>query len=779
MQAFINSHYKVGLSMLALLFVLSSPALAQKNLHGQVVERANGQDQPLPGATLVWLGTQAGTTTDAKGHFVLKWPKDPNLYRLVVSFVGLQTDTLDMRPHRQALEPNHDHGQTDAHDDHNSHLVITLRSNTELATVTVQGNRVDETNPIRTELITTQDLRKAACCNLSESFETQAAVDMHYTDAVSGMRQLQMLGLDGVYAQILSENIPAVRGLSARSGLYFIPGTWIKSIDVGKGAGSVVNGYESITGQINVELAKPADSERFFYNGYLSQFGRFEHNVHLAKKLNKKWSTGLLAHGSTQQFRQDGNMDGFMDIPIFTQVNALNRWQYKGQNTEAHFGVRALYDDRMGGQMDFRPGQARTRANPYGYRQSSRKVEGFGKFGILLPGQNESIGLIAHLAHHDLNGFWGLNNYLGRQQYATFNAIYQNKFGERHGLKAGVSATYDDYREHLNTSLFRRREVVAGTFAEYAYTVPTRLTAVLGLRYDRHNLAGNIFTPRLHLKWDVGPRTALRAAAGRGLRYANPIMENLGYLVSSRAYLPQGNLQPEIAWNYGLSLHHKYRLGEHAGSLTADFYRTDFVNQVVVDLDSNPNQLRVYNLAGPSYANSLQVQAEQHLTDGLTLTVAAKSYEVRQQIGDQVRDVPFIPRHRAFANLAYDLKRWRFDVTMQWYGTRRLPTAPRVAASTPAQPVDHSVHGDGRPAADGSFMLRRETAPHYFLWNAQITKVYRTWEAYLGMENIGATMQHSPIVEAANPFSQNFDAGIIWAPIMGRMLYAGVRVSIE
>jgi outer membrane receptor for ferrienterochelin and colicin len=740
-------------SFLFLLFwSIMAPASLAQVLHGLVVEQGSGPAKPLPGATVVWLGTRQGTATDSAGHFSLQFPAKAAAHQIVVSFVGYQPDTL------------HVHGQT--------HVRVVLRP-VELAGVTIRGDRTDELNPIRTELITTQDLRKAACCNLSESFETQASVDTHLSDAVTGTKQIQVLGLDGIYTQITAENIPAVRGLAARSGLNFIPGTWIRSIDVSKGTGSVVNGYESTTGQINVELVKPQESERFFYNAYLSQFGRLENNLHLARKLNKQWSTALLLHGSTQRLREDGNDDGFLDIPLFNQVNALNRWSYQGKNIEAQFGAKALYDDRLGGQTSFRPEMARTRQNPYGLRQQNRRLEAFGKMGILLPGEHESIGLIASVTDHNIQGYWGLNNYTGRQQYLTFNGIYQNKFGERHGLKAGASLTADNYRENYNGSLYQRRERVAGVFAEYAFNLPQKFTAVAGLRYDQHNLFGGIVTPRLHLKYNLAARTTLRASAGRGFRYANVIMENLGFLVSSRQFEIDEQLRPEIAWNYGLSLHQKYTLLGRDGSLTLDLFRTQFQNQVIVDLDTDVRAIQFYNLKGQSFANSLQLQTEYELWDDLTLTAAYKYYNVRAQIGNLLRQVPFIPRERVFVNLAYDLRRWRFDATMQWYGARRLPRAPRNNIDEFG--YDHTPHGG---YANGQ-LLRREEAPDYFLFNAQVTKVFRTWEVYLGMENLGNMMQHHPIVGHDQPFGQDFDAGITWAPIMGRMLYAGVRVSIE
>lgn len=747
--------------LLSLINIVAAQHNKTKTIHGYVAEQIGKEEQPLAGASVVWLGTTTGTVTDAKGHFELKYPADnPNAHLIVVSFAGYKTDTVNIHKAH-----THRHGKE-------THIEIILQP-IELQTVTVTAGKTDELSPIRTDVLTTKDLRKAACCNLSESFETQAAVDVSFSDAVSGAKQIHMLGLDGVYAQISSENLPAVRGLAARSGLYFIPGTWIRSIDISKGAGSVVNGYESMTGQINVELVKPfEDTERLFFNTYVNQFGRAEQNIHWRKQINPKWAAATLLHASGQRFREDFNQDGFLDAPQFSQLNGINRWQYNGEKMEAQFGIKALYDDKIGGQLDFRKNTPSIRGGIYGFRWENQRTEFFSKTGFFLPRQTESIGIIVNASNHNVRALWGDSRYSGRQQYLMFNGIYQNQFSDRHILKAGLSAFADNYDETYNNRDFVRHERAAGTFVEYSYTLPRKFALIAGLRYDRHNLAGNIITPRLHLKYDLSPITALRLSAGRGMRYANPIAENMGYLVSNRRLNIAQDLRPEFAWNMGGSIHQKFLINNRNGSVTVDFFRTTFENQTIVDLDSDPHRLQVYNLNGRSFANSFQVQGEYQLAEGLNITGAYKYYDVRAQIGDELRRVPFIPMHRAMGNAELDLEHWRFDLTVQWYGSKRLPVAPTVG-----MPMPDSDHVGHLPDAGKPYW--RAYSPHYFLINSQVTRVFRTWEVYLGAENLGNFMQMHPVIEAENPWGQHFDAGIIWAPVMGRMLYAGVRIMIE
>ncbi|NJO03118.1 MAG: TonB-dependent receptor [Bacteroidia bacterium] len=345
-----------------ILFILLGSGLASaQTIRGQVLEKSAGtKETPLIGANVVWLGSTSGTASDEQGYFSL--PVSPGPTQLVVSYVGYQNDTI--------------------HVDGSGPLRIYLMASEELAEIVVENNSLD-LEPLNSELITTKDLKKAACCNLSESFETNASVEVSATDAVSGTKRIQMLGLDGIYAQVMTEGIHNLKGLASRSGLNFIPGTWIKSIDINKGSGSVVNGYESITGQINVQLARPESSEKWLLNSYLNQNGRIEANLNTAQALSDKWYTGLLLHASNLSLKGDANDDNFLDVPRYTQFNGVNRWKYKGDFFESEFGLKALYDDRLGGEVDFKKDQPRNVNQPYGYRTLTRRGEVFGKLGFI------------------------------------------------------------------------------------------------------------------------------------------------------------------------------------------------------------------------------------------------------------------------------------------------------------------------------------------------------------------------------------------------------------
>ncbi|AUD01106.1 TonB-dependent receptor [Spirosoma pollinicola] len=721
-------------------------------IRGNVGETVNGNRVPLVGATVIWAGTTSGTITDVNGGFQL--PVHSTQSALIVSYVGYKSDTIAVANSAEEI-------------------TVTLRSERTLQEVTVSGapGQIDRVNPIQTEFINQRTLAKAACCNLSESFETNASVSVSYSDAVTGAKQIQFLGLGGQYVQTNVENIPTVRGLATTFGLNYIPGTWITSIDVGKGAGSVVNGYESMSGQMNVELQKPdrdagPDANKLFINAYANSFGRMEGNVNWSKPLSKKWSIGVLGHASTLQNEVDQNKDGFRDLPLFSQVNAINRYKYTSERFMAQFGVKALYEDRDGGQLS-RFGDTR-----YKFGSTTKRLEFFSKTAILYPEKPyKGLGLILNGLHHEQTAFFGYRPYSGQQRTFYANLIYQSIIGNtNHAYKAGLSYLLDDYRELLGALQTSRTESVPGAFIEYTYTYPEKLTLVLGGRFDYHNLFGAQWTPRAHVKYNVSQSITLRASAGRGFRAANPFAENFGYLVSSRAVFLNRSLQLESSWNYGLSLTNDFSLLGKKASLVVDYHRTNFQNQLIVDIE-HPGELYFYNLTdgsnkAKSFANSFQAELNIQPAKRLEVKMAYRLFDVQQSMGGPFGEERLLPkmmvsRDRVLLNAGYALPfdKWKFDATLQWNGPRRIPYLREgyVHSSYQNMPTDLS--------------------PGFYNLNAQVSRAFRTgWEIYLGGENLTGFRQLNPIVAANDPFGTRFDAGSqVWGPITGRMVYVGFR----
>jgi len=731
------------------LLLLPDRVVAQTHLQGFVLEEDDkGRLKPLQAANVYWLGSTSGTTSDMKGFFSL--PLLTGSTKLVISYIGYKNDTIIISRQKE--------------------VKVILKNARNLSVVEISGDRastfISSINPIKTQVMTEQELFKAACCNLSESFETNPAVDVSYTDAVTGVKQIQMLGLSGSYIQLQRENMPDVRGLSGYYGLNFTPGSWIESIQLTKGVGSIVNGYESISGQLNVELKKPDTGDYVFANGYLNQMGRSEANWYSRHRLNSKWSTAFLLHGNLTTMKNDVNKDGFLDIPTGSQWNIINRWKYdNGQGIIGQFNVQALKDDRVGGQTAFDPAGERNSTTAYGTGMQLERYSADGKLGYLFPmARYRSIGLQLKLVDQRSSGYFGLNNYAGRQQTIYANLIYQDILGTTDWkYRTGLSWMYDDYDEIYKSVNYQREEQVPGAFYELSY-MRSRWSVVSGLRYDLHNLYGGFFTPRIHAKYDITENTAVRASAGRGYRVANVFMENLGGLVSSRLISIQSvnnvgyGLSPEIAWNYGLNFTHAFRFARRDGQLSLDYYHTRFENQVVADYDFSPQQLLLYNLNGRSFSNSFQAELNYQPMRRMDLRLAYRLLDVRTDYATGFLSKPLIAPHRLFANVGYKTRSdWSFDYTVQWFTTKRLPTT----ASNPE-----------------AFRFP-DQSPAFVLMNAQISKKLGSWDVYLGLENVGDFRQQQLVNASTDPYSPYFDASLVWGPAIERMIYLGFRWRIS
>lgn len=732
-----------------LLIILSITQAFAQNVSGKVFgTNDKGSKELLPGANVYWQGTTTGTSSTTDGAFELPLPISfPS--SLIISMLGYTSDTIIITTNNK------------------TYFEIVLKNSIALKEVTVetrQGTtRYSAFNPINSEVISSKELLKAACCNLSESFSTNASVDVAFTDAVSGARKIQMLGLDGIYTQILSENMPMLRGLSAAYGLNFIPGTWIENIMVTKGTGSVVNGYESISGQINLEFLKPKEQKApLFINLYANHKGRAEANVHIAPKINEKWGTLLFLHASDVSLKNDMNKDSFLDMPLYRQYNVFNRWDYHNQkNFEAQFGVKALMETRQSGQTSFNYNNDFGTTNAYGIGINTKALEYFSKTGFMFPSKPyKSIGIQTSGKWQQRDMYFGLRKYKGEQNNFYANVIYANIIKTtNHKYKLGTSYLLDDFSENYNDSAFARLESVPGAFAEYTYTHPDNFSLVAGVRADYHNLFGMQYTPRLHLRYNITKSTTIRLSGGRGFRVANIFVENQSVFASSRQVMVLERLNPEIAWNYGLSFNQKFNLFNKEAFLNIDFFRTDFENQVVVDLDKNVNQIQFYNLNGVSYSNSFQADIGFTPLEMFDVKLAYKWYDVKTTYHNQLLAKPYVPQHRVMFNAAYAtyMDIWKFDFTTNWLGKSRLP-------NTSMSPIEYQLP---------------EYSKEYFLFNTQITKKFRKFEVYLGCENIFNYTQKNPIIAPDKPFGTNFDASMIYAPIEGRIVYTGLRMNIK
>ncbi|MCG2418233.1 TonB-dependent receptor [Aequorivita sp. F47161] len=742
-------------NLLYILFILPFSVFSQEKITGHITENINNEEVPLGGANVYWLDTSIGTVTDFDGNFEIIYK--PEYKKLVISYMGYKTDTISVNSQKPI-----------------EHSLVST-ANLDEVTVTARQKAtarsfIQATNVLN---VSSAELLKAACCNLAESFETNPSIDVNFADAISGTRQIKMLGLTSPYILITTENVPSIRGASQAYGLSFIPGTWVESIQITKGAGSVTNGYESIAGQINAELQKPTTDDKLFVNAYGAGNGRFELNTHLNTKVSERWSTGLYIHGNMRDTEFDKNDDSFLDAPLMQQVNVMNRWQYTDTENGfvGFFNVRYLNDEKQTGQLDFDKDKDRGTTNAWGSEIRTQRFDVSAKLGFVnadIPWQ--SGGLQLAYSHHDQESFFGLNDYNIEHNSLYANFQYNSIISDsRHKIKTGVSATYDGYDELVLTENFSRIENSVGAFFEYNFDNLGNLNFTAGIRGDIHNRLGAFITPRFHLRYTPWDKSAFRISAGRGKRSANIFTENQQLFATSRSINILGNggdiygLDPEIAWNFGASYMQGFNLFGRGADITVDFYRTDFENQIVVDWE-NPTEVNFYNLEGESYSNNYQVEFNYNPFQNFDMKLAYKYYDVETTYLSGTKKNPLTPNHRFFANASYETHQtknggnWKFDATFNYLGEQRF-------AST-----ESYLNTIGLS----------EFSPSISTLNAQVTKVFSTnFEIYVGGENITNVTQKNPIAGSDNPFGTTFDTTYVYGPIFGSSYYAGLRYRIN
>jgi hypothetical protein len=784
--------------------ILSVLAAHAQGVSGTITgEWSDGKTETLVGANVVWKDTRSGTLTNEQGKFHIGIP--PGAQKLVVFYVGFQPDTIAYTGQKE--------------------INITLRQAGSGKEIVVEGERastyIKSRDPQLFQVMNEKELCKAACCNLSESFETNASVDAAYADAITGTRQIRMLGLEGKYTQMLFDNIPSVRGLSSTYGLTYVPGPWVKNIYVTKGVGSITSGYESMAGQINVALKNPDTAERFHLNAYAGNGGRMELNLVVGPNSEKEGEIevveeehvhepgeehdhehgeehdhdeghehehrhikgSLLAHGAMSQLRTDMNGDGFLDNPLFSNISLRNEWHIDGHNgLGAQVALNYQNINTVSGQLDYNPTDE-VRSQLWGVNTQTRRYEASTKVGYAFPGKPwKSFGSQVNALYHDQDGEYGFQTYNGQQRSGRVNLLFASRIlNEANTFTTGFTYVFDDYRDTLTSNFpiidnnppfaFNRQERVPGVFFEYTLKVEDKFTLVAGLREDLHNIYGPLFTPRLHARYSINDHTTVKAVGGIGYRTPVLVMDNVGMLASNRFVVIEGDPTPtnkylgldiEKSSNAGLIFTWKGDVLYRPASLSIDGFITTFERQVVIDYET-PGYVNIYNLQGKSFSNSAQVELQWSPVRRFDVRMAYRWLEARTQYLDGLRDRPLVNRHRAFTNLAYETRKkangsqWRFDATVQWISRKRIPFLIN----------NHNEHFD-EPMSTWS--------DDYWQVMAQVTYVFKTnLELYVGGENLTNFMVHDAIIMAEDPSNQLFDGSMLWGPVFGRMGYVGLR----
>lgn len=730
---------------------------------GYVFELINNDSlSPLTGVNVYYPSSSSGTITNSDGFFNIA--KNPNYKTLIFSYTGYQTDTLEINNKKE--------------------INIVMSEGKILKDLIVEFKKGSYTfskmDPRNAHLIGQDELRKAACCNLAESFETNPSIDATFTDAITGTKQIQMMGLSGKYVQMLSGNIPIIRGISILNGLRQIPGSFIHEMAVSKGSGSVLNGYESMVGQININLKQPENAEKLHLNFYLNQGGRSEYNAFFSKKFNNKWSTTLLAHFEDQQRTNDRNKDGFLDNPLRNDFVFHNQWNYRSKLIHMELGINGVTGKTESGKKQ----KWLDTAIPvdYGVDMTTNKINGFAKIGYLFPNDDfKSLALQLSSTYNKQNSTIGPTVYIGSQYSGYANLIYQQEVGinkDENYFKVGASCQLDSLTENVQSftvhpPINRFLEIVPGVFGEFTHN-SEKFGLITGLRGDYTSFYNTYFlTPRLHFRYSPNTDLAFKFMAGSGRRTPFMLMENMGYMASSRNWIIDENVYgiqglmddvgQEYSLNLGLAMVKEFTFLNRDGVLTLDAYHTSFINQLVIDLYQSARELHFYALNGKSFSNSFQSEINFSVNRRLDIRTAYRFLDVKTKYKSGLIEKPLLSKHRGFLNIAYSTRKiknrqWKIDLTTQWIGSQRIPFT-----------------GDN----DSVFQLL-ERSEGYLLLNGQLTRTFgKKIDAYLGVENALNYRQVNPILSSENPYSEYFDSALIWAPIFGRMVYLGFRFTIK
>ena len=601
------------------------------------------------------------------------------------------------------------------------------------------------------------ELFKAACCNLGESFTTNPSVDVAYNDATTGARQIKLLGLSGTYVQMLNENLPNFRGAAIPYALGYVPGPWMKGIQVSKGCASVKNGYESITGQINVDYLQPEDEQQVEVNLFGDTKSRIEANADANVHLSDRWATEILLHHENIIKNHDDNGDGFYDMPGREQYNVQNRWVYKGKSYIFHGGLGALKEIRTSGQDE----EHVHSDDIYRIKLHTNRYEGYMKHAFILNHEHgTNIAFMSSASMHQLNARYGNKLYDLNEKNLYGSLMFETNFSTQHNLSLGLSFNHDYLGQNEGQNKGQNeKETTPGAYAQYTYTLGTKLTAMAGVRFDHSSLYGNFFTPRFHVKYSPVDAISIRLSAGKGYRTVFGMAEYNYLLASGRNLNISKSLKQEEAWNYGLSTAFYIPMFGKTLKLNAEYYYTDFRNQAVVDYDANKEFISIYNLIGKSYSHTFQIDASYPLLKGLEITAAYRLNDVKctYDYGKTLKEKPLTSKYKALFTASYKtpLGLWQFDATVQLNGGGRNPEPYQLA--------------------DGS----RSWSPRFHSFeqvSAQVTRWFRHWSIYVGGENLTGFKQKTPIYGASNPWGSDFEPTLVWGPVEGRMFYAGVRV---
>ncbi|WP_372636239.1 TonB-dependent receptor plug domain-containing protein [Fodinibius sp.] len=730
-------------------FLLLANALQAQT--GTIQGTVSSEGEAVAGANVALLETRKGTSTDADGRFLLS-TIDPGAYQLVVSAVGFAR-------HQEKITVEKDIPQT---------LTIRLKPKVEeleqvVVTGTMRETYVKE-SPVKVSVINARRLQQGkTSSNIMDLIGSVNGLSTQLNCGVCGTNAIRINGVEGPNTAVLIDGMPLMGALASVYGLNGISPSIIDRVEVIKGPQSTLYGTQALGGVVNIITKNPANTPSFTADMYGKSTR--EGNLNLAGSPQSGRFKGFVSGDILRmQHYFDENNDGFNDVPKRSRVALFGKGIVTGKRGDQLWSIATkLYDEKRTGGVRAYTGDLRGSGEVYGESIYTRRAE---LLTELRPrGLNQQLRISGALTYHDQDSYYGTEHYDARQGIIYGQATWDQQLTGAWQLLAGATVRYQTYHDNTPaTSGNPDRRFIPGIFAQSELSLGD-VTLLGGLRFDHHAEHGLITAPRLSAKYRPSERTTVRISGGTGFRVVNVFTEDHAALTGSREVVFTEDLEPERSRSITASVEHIIYFGSNPMTVGMDGFYTRFSNKIIPDYDRDPNLIVYENLDGHSVTRGASISIEQNFTSiPLTYNAGFTLMDVFTNENNERRALTYAPGYTGTLGLTYRF-RWglSLDYTANLVGPKRMP--------------DNYVEDFGRDRWSPAH------ATHDLKLTKEFTDVNSSrgvgFEAYFSAENLFDYTQGSPLVDAASPFSPDFDTIYTWGPVVGRTLGLGVRLNLR
>ncbi len=702
-------------------------------------------------------GTNLGSTTNEEGKFIVG-SVPAGKYEVKISGIGYQTKTIN------AIVKS---GET-------SRLDVDIKEDvSQLQEVVVTGTMKEVTkmdSPIPIEVYAPSFFMKNQTPNIFEALSMVNGVQPQINCNVCNTGDIHINGLEGPYTMILIDGMPIVSSLSTVYGLAGIPNSLVKRMEIVKGPASTLYGSEAVGGVINIITKEPFSVPTFKADVFATSVGEYNVDVASGFKVGKASSLIGINYFNYDQMR-DINDDNFTDVTLQKRISIFNKWSlHRKSGKNFSLAGRYIHENRWGGELQW---NSSLRGSNQIYAESiyTDRVEFIGSYQF---NTSSPLHLDYSYNYHNQDSYYGIVKFLASQQIA-FTQLRLNKQFGKHEFLAGVPLRYVYYDDNtIGTSNLGMNQpsvtFLPGIFIQDDLKFSSKFSSLAGLRYDRHNVHGNIWTPRLSFKFSPDKNNTLRLTGGSGYRVVNLFTEDHAALTGSRQVEILNDLKPEKSWNLNLNYAHNILLEDGFINLDASLFYTYFTNKIVGDFLTDPNKIIYDNLDGHAISKGITLNADMSFSKGLKVITGftlMDVYQVQKQ-NDMEKQIPQLqaPRFSGTFTVSQTIAsaKMEIDLTGKINGPMHLPV----------------VANDYRPSM----------SPWFGLINLQITKTINPeLEIYAGVKNLLNFVPKDPFLRPFDPFDKyvhennpngyTFDTSYNYAPIQGAKALVGLRWTIQ